>query len=95
MVSGFSLSKLFHKRGARQPRDISPGMRYKQLSQLGSVWVVKRLVRPAGQGLPHVMIEREGEGGDTRVIAVAALKDTSAYRYLPPEVPSPEPKDFA
>ena len=88
MASGFSLGKLFSKKiggGVRSPREVKPGMRYRQTRQLGSVWVVKRMVHTLGNDLPHAMIAREEVESDTRVISVSALRDSHFYRYVPAE----------
>lgn len=86
MASGFSLSKLFSKKiGTRSPREVKPGMRYRQTRQLGSIWIVKRQVKTLGNELPHVMIAREEMEDETRVISVSALRDSHFYRYIQPE----------
>ena len=86
MNTGFSLSKLFSKglgSGVKSPKEIQPGMRYQQTRQLGSIWIVKRVVKTLGNELPHVMIAREEMQDETRVIAVSALQDSHFYKYVP------------
>ena len=94
MPSGFSLGKLFSKgyrrSGGRGPREVKPGMRFQQTRQLGSVWVVKRMVHTLGYDIPHVMIAREEVESDTRVIAVSALQDKHFFQYVPPKENPPQ-----
>ena len=92
MPGGFSLSKIFFKGGgaARAPKDILPGMRFKEAGGLGSVWVVTRLVKPFRSAIPHVVIAPEGVDAEARIISASALKDSSFYNYLPPEAPAPD-----
>jgi hypothetical protein len=88
MSSTFSLRKLFSKGSGgamRSPREVKPGMRYQQTRQLGSVWVVKRMVNTLGNDLPHAMIVREEVESDTRVISVSALLDKHFFQYVPPK----------
>ncbi len=94
MASRFSLGKLFSKgyrrSGGRAPREVKPGMRFQQTRQLGSVWVVKRMVHTLGNDLPHAMIAREDVESDTRVIAVSALQDKHFFQYVPPKENPPQ-----
>ncbi len=74
----------------RSPREVKPGMRYQQTRQLGSVWVVKRMVKTLGNDIPHAMIAREEVESDTRVISVSALLDKHFFEYVPPKEAPPE-----
>jgi len=89
MVGGFSLRKILFKGGgfARAPKDIAPGMRFKERGSLGSIWVVTRLVKPFASAIPHAVIAPEGAEGEARIISTIALKDSAFYKYLPPEAP--------
>jgi hypothetical protein len=94
MAEGFSLRRLFFKDGGsvRAPKDIAPGMRFKEKGKLGSVWVVTRTVKPFASAIPHVVIAPENVASEARVISTHALRDASFYKYLPPAPPAETPK---
>ncbi|HXV73957.1 MAG TPA: hypothetical protein VD713_04440 [Sphingomonadales bacterium] len=65
-------------------------MRFKEVGNFGSVWVVTRMVKPLNSVIPHVVITPESVESEARVISANALRDSAFYKYLPPAEAKPD-----